>query len=49
MARTILEFHKKNLAARLVVLTGRGHVQGGFGIPNYLHQKSSAKQLVLLP
>jgi hypothetical protein len=30
-------------------LTGRGHVQGGFGIPNYVRQKSSAKQLVLLP
>jgi uncharacterized iron-regulated protein len=49
MARTILEFHKKNLATKLVVLTGRGHVQGEFGIPDYVRQKSSAKQLVLLP
>jgi hypothetical protein len=24
-------------------------VQGGFGIPNYVSQKSSAKQLVLFP
>jgi uncharacterized iron-regulated protein len=49
MARAILEFQKKNLNTKLVVLTGRDHVQGGFGIPNYVHQKSSAKQLVLLP
>jgi len=49
MAGTILEFRKKNLTTKLLVLTGRGHVQGGFGIPTYVHQKSSAKQLVLLP
>jgi uncharacterized iron-regulated protein len=49
MARTILEFQEKNVTTKLLVLTGRGHVQGGFGIPNYLRQKSSAKQLVLLP
>ena len=49
MARTILEFQEKNPTTKLVVLTGRGHVQGGFGVPNYVRQKSSAKQLVLLP
>jgi len=32
-----------------LVLTGRGHVKGGFGIPNYVSQRSSAKQLVLFP
>jgi uncharacterized iron-regulated protein len=49
MAKTILEFRKRNPGTKLVVLTGRGHVQDGFGVPNYVHQKSTAKQLVLLP
>jgi uncharacterized iron-regulated protein len=49
MAKTILEFHKNNPGAKLVVLTGRGHVQDGFGVPNYVHQKTTAQQLVLLP
>lgn len=49
MARTILEFQKKNPGTKLVVLTGRGHVQHGFGVPNYVRQKSAAKQLVLMP
>ncbi|HTD15038.1 MAG TPA: ChaN family lipoprotein [Chthoniobacterales bacterium] len=49
MAETILEFRKRNPGTKLLVLTGRGHVQGGFGVPNYVHQKSTAKQLVLLP
>jgi uncharacterized iron-regulated protein len=49
MAKTILEFHKKNPGAKLVVLTGRGHVQDGFGVPSYVHQKSAAKQFVLTP
>jgi uncharacterized iron-regulated protein len=49
MAKTILEFRQKHPKTKLLVLTGRGHVKGGFGIPNYLSQKSSAKQLVLFP
>jgi len=49
MAKTILEFNKRNPGTKLVVLTGRGHVQDGFGVPNYVHQKSTAKQLVLMP
>jgi uncharacterized iron-regulated protein len=49
MAKTILEFRKRNPGTKLLVLTGRGHVQGGFGVPNYVHQKSTAKQLALLP
>jgi uncharacterized iron-regulated protein len=48
MAKTILEFQKQNPATKLLVLTGRGHVQDGFGVPNYVHQKSATKQLVLL-
>jgi uncharacterized iron-regulated protein len=49
MARTLLEFRKRNPGTKLVVLTGRGHVEDGFGVPNYVHQKSAAKQLVLMP
>jgi uncharacterized iron-regulated protein len=49
MAKTILEFQKKNPGIKLLVLAGRGHVQDGFGVPNYVHQKSTTKQLVLLP
>lgn len=49
MARTILEFRRKYPKTKLLVLTGRDHVKGGFGIPNYVSQKSSAKQLVLFP
>lgn len=49
MAKAILEFQRKNPNTKLLVLTGRGHVQGGFGVPNYVHQKSATKQLVLLP
>jgi uncharacterized iron-regulated protein len=49
MAKTILEFRQKYPKTKLLVLTGRGHVKGGFGIPNYVSQRSSAKQLVLFP
>lgn len=49
MARTILEFRRTYPKTKLVVLTGRDHVKGGFGIPNYVGQKLSAKQLVLFP
>jgi len=49
MARTILEFRRTHPRMKLVVLTGRGHVKGGFGVPNYVSQGSSAKQLVLFP
>jgi uncharacterized iron-regulated protein len=49
MAKAILVFNKRNPGTKFVVLTGRGHVQDGFGVPNYVHQKSTAKQLVLMP
>ena len=49
MAKTILQFRQTRPKTKLVVLTGRDHVKGGFGIPNYVSQKSAAKQLVLFP
>jgi uncharacterized iron-regulated protein len=49
MANRILEFERRNPKVKLVVLTGRGHVFGGYGIPFYLRQKADLKLLVLLP
>jgi uncharacterized iron-regulated protein len=49
MAKTILAFRQKYPKTKLLVLAGRDHVKGGYGIPNYVSQKSSAKQLVLFP
>jgi uncharacterized iron-regulated protein len=48
MADRILEFEQVHGEARLVVLTGRGHVAGGFGIPFYVAQKRALRQVVLL-
>jgi len=48
MAARILEFTKGHPGGKLVVLTGRGHLLGGYGIPFYVRQKSNLKQLVLL-
>jgi uncharacterized iron-regulated protein len=49
MASRILEFKRQNPKIRLVVLTGRGHVSGGYGIPFYVRQKANLPQLILLP
>jgi uncharacterized iron-regulated protein len=49
MASRVLEFKRGNPGLKLVVLTGRGHVSGGFGIPFYVKQKSDLRQMVLLP
>jgi uncharacterized iron-regulated protein len=49
MAERILDFERRNPNVKLVVLTGRGHVFGGYGIPSYVRQKAELSQLVLLP
>jgi uncharacterized iron-regulated protein len=49
MARGILEFKAGHPGVQLVVLAGRGHVSGGYGIPFYVRQKAHLKQLILLP
>ena len=49
MADRILEFKRRNPKVKLVVLTGRDHVFGGYGIPFYLRQKAGLQQLVLIP
>jgi uncharacterized iron-regulated protein len=49
MAQRILDFKLQNPTIRLVVIAGRGHVSGGFGIPWYVRQKGNLRQLILLP
>jgi Haem-binding uptake, Tiki superfamily, ChaN len=46
MASRILEFKLRNPKVLLLVLTGRGHVSGGFGIPFYVRQKALFKQII---
>jgi uncharacterized iron-regulated protein len=48
MASRILDFERRNPEVQLLVLTGRGHVSGGYGIPFYVRQKSHLKQLIIL-
>jgi uncharacterized iron-regulated protein len=49
MASVILDFHAREPQTKVVVLTGRGHVEGGYGIPYFVNQKAHLRQLVLLP
>jgi len=49
MADSILAFRQQNPNTKLIVLTGRGHIQNGFGIPSYVAQKSKLRQLLLFP
>ncbi len=49
MADRILEFRSRNSKVKLVVLTGRGHVLAGYGIPFCVRQKANLKQIILLP
>jgi uncharacterized iron-regulated protein len=47
MATHILQFKMHNPTTRLVVIAGRGHVSGGFGIPSYVRQKANLRQLII--
>jgi uncharacterized iron-regulated protein len=49
MAVNVLNFVTRERKTKLVVLTGRGHVSDGFGVPRYVKQKSSVGQLILFP
>jgi uncharacterized iron-regulated protein len=46
MASRILEFKARNPKILLVVLTGRGHLSNGLGIPFYVRQKAALKQII---
>ena len=49
MADSIVEFHRQNPETKILVLAGRAHVEGGFGVPAYVAQKANLRQLVLVP
>ena len=49
MASRIVEFVNAHPDGKLIVLIGRGHVDGGFGVPAFVSQKIDAAQLVVYP
>ena len=49
MATHIVEYLDSHPDEKIVVLLGRGHVDGGFGVPAFVSQKSDAAQLVVYP
>ena len=49
MATRIVDFLGTHPIEKLVVLLGRGHVDGGFGVPAFVSQKTDAPQLVVYP
>lgn len=49
MASRIVDFLASHPDGKLVVLLGRGHVEGGFGVPAFVSQKTNAPQLVVFP
>ncbi len=50
MAERIVQARKRSPRQKIVVFVGRGHVEGGFGIPPYVRQKlPRAGQVILLP
>ncbi len=49
MASRIADYLASHSDGKLVVLVGRGHVEGGYGVPAYVSQKTDAAQLVIFP
>ena len=49
MATRIVGYLSTHPDEKLVVLIGRGHVEGGFGVPAFVSQKTDAPQLVIYP
>lgn len=49
MASRIVDALAAKPDRKLVVLVGRGHVEGGFGVPAFVKQKTDAAQLVIFP
>ena len=49
MASRIVDFINTHPEGKLVVLIGRGHIDGGFGVPAFVSQKTDAPQLVVYP
>ena len=49
MASHVLAHLNDNPDTKLVVLLGRGHVEGGYGVPAFVSQKTAASQLIIFP
>ncbi len=49
MATRIADFLSAHPDEKLVVLIGRGHVEGGFGVPAFVRQRTDAQQLIIYP
>ena len=49
MATRIVDFLAAHPDEKLVVLIGRGHVEGGYGVPSFVNQKTDAPQLIVYP
>ena len=49
MATRIVEYLAAHPDRKLIVLIGRGHIDGGFGVPAFVNQKTDARQLLVYP
>ena len=49
MAARITSYLLAHPDEKIIVLLGRGHVDGGFGVPAFVSQKTNAPQLVVYP
>ena len=49
MANRIVDYLAAHPGRKLVVLIGRGHIEGGFGVPAFVSQKTDAPQLLVYP
>ena len=49
MAARIVDYLAAHPDEKLIVLLGHGHVDGGFGVPAFVGQKTDAAQLVVYP
>lgn len=49
MAMRIVDYLASHPDSKLVVLIGRGHVEGGYGVPAFVGQKTDVEQLVVYP
>ncbi len=49
MATRIVDYLAAHPERKLIVLIGRGHVEGGYGVPAFVSQKTDVPQLVVYP
>ena len=49
MATRIVEYANAHPERKVIVLLGRGHMEGGYGVPAFVSQKTEAPQLLVYP